>query len=99
DAARTEKVIGAPLEAKVVLTADSATWPLLKQYRHELPSLFIVSEVDLCEGDSLRAGVQRAGGTKCERGWKYTHDHGSDKEFPTICAACAEAVRETLANV
>jgi isoleucyl-tRNA synthetase len=98
DTARNEKIIGAPLEAKVILTADVATYPLLRAYQHELPGLFIVSEVELAQGAGPTANVERAGGTKCERCWKYTRDHGSDKEFPTVCAACAEAVRETLAN-
>jgi isoleucyl-tRNA synthetase len=42
--------------------------------------------------------VVRATGVKCERCWKYTHDVGSDPELPTVCAPCAEAVREIVAS-
>ena len=100
ETARQEKFIGAPLEAKVQLSADGELYPLLSQYRAELPGLFIVSQVEL--GNSAQAGVgakiERASGEKCERCWKYTEDVGSSPDFPTICAACAGAVREILAS-
>ena len=73
---------------------DGQTW---EQYGQELPGLFIVSQVsvDHNEGD-LAVKVERARGDKCERCWKYTTDVGSDTAFPTVCAACAEAVHEIL---
>ena len=45
--ARNEKLIGAPLEARVRLSADGDLYPLLEQYARELPGLFIVSQVEL----------------------------------------------------
>ena len=100
ETARQEKVIGASLEASVHLSVGDPLYSLLTQYEKDLPSLFIVSEVVLKKHSE--AGVypviQRATGNKCERCWKYTHDVGSDVELPTICAACASAVRETLAG-
>jgi len=98
ESARNEKLIGAPLEARVRLSANGDLFPLLEQYARELPGLFIVSQVEL---DNAAAGdlgvtVERAGGQKCERCWKYTYDVGSDSRFPTICAACAKAVEESL---
>jgi isoleucyl-tRNA synthetase len=97
DTARNEKLIGAPLEARVLLSADPELYTLLTQYAEQLPGLFIVSEVGLerVEGD-LAVKVERATGDKCERCWKYTKDVGSDPEFPTICAPCAGAVHEIL---
>jgi isoleucyl-tRNA synthetase len=96
ESARNEKLIGAPLEARVELSADGELYPLLKQYSRELPGLFIVSQVDLrnhaSEGVAVKIG--RAAGTKCERCWKYTEDIGSVPEWPTVCASCADAVRE-----
>jgi isoleucyl-tRNA synthetase len=101
--ARREKFIGAPLEARVRLTANSDIYPLLEEYAGELPGLFIVSQVNVapasaCDGLSPEIGIkiERADGSKCERCWKYTTDTGSDPQFPTICAACADAVKETL---
>jgi isoleucyl-tRNA synthetase len=96
EAARNEKLIGAPLEARVELSADSELYPLLQEYSRELPGLFIVSQVDLRNHASQAVAVKigRAHGTKCERCWKYTEDVGSAPELPTVCASCAAAVRE-----
>ncbi len=99
EAARQEKIIGAPLEASVRLSADDTLYPLLEEYAAELPGLFIVSEVILSRQTEpgIRAVIERATGTKCDRCWKYTKDVGSDSGLPTVCAACAAAVRENLA--
>jgi isoleucyl-tRNA synthetase len=96
ETARKEKFIGAPLEARVHLSANGDVYPLLQHYARELPSLFIVSQVSLDQGrqDTVAVRVERAAGSKCERCWKYTTDIGSHTEFPTICAACAAAVEE-----
>lgn len=94
--ARQEKFIGTPLEAMVRLKAGPDLLALLEQYRAELPALFITSQVAV-EGHadaSLAVHVERAGGVKCERCWKYTFDVGGDARFPTICQACATAVSE-----
>lgn len=98
EAARQEKTIGAPLEASVNLSADDSLYPLLEEYGKELPGLFIVSEVKLSrQADAgLKATIERVGGTKCDRCWKYTNDVGSDEGIPTVCAACASAIRESL---
>jgi isoleucyl-tRNA synthetase len=99
EAARQEKTIGAPLEASVRLSADDSLYPLLEEYGKELPGLFIVSEVTLSrqQEPGVKAAIERVGGTKCERCWKYTNDVGSDAGIPTVCAACASAVRESIA--
>jgi len=96
--ARNEKLIGAPLEARVRLSANGDLYPLLDEYAGVLPALFIVSQVDVdhSTGGSLGVTVERAAGAKCERCWKYTTDIGIDAAFPTICGACAAAVKETL---
>ena len=98
DTARNEKLIGAPLEARLKLTASGDLYTLLSQYASELPGLFIVSEVALehTESGDLAVTVERATGEKCERCWKYTSDVGSDTQFATICGSCAGAVREIL---
>ncbi len=96
EAARQEKFIGAPLEAHVHLKANSDLYPLLEEYAGQLPALFIVSQVSLesHSDTTLAVHVKRAAGVKCERCWKYTLDVGADPELPTVCAACAAAVRE-----
>jgi isoleucyl-tRNA synthetase len=98
ETARNEKLIGAPLEARIRLTADGDLYPLLTEYAAELPGLFIVSQVAVEPGQPGQIGVtvDRASGTKCERCWKYTSDVGSNEKYPTVCAPCADAVEETL---
>jgi isoleucyl-tRNA synthetase len=98
DTARNQKLIGAPLEARLRLSAGGELYALLEQYSAQLPALFIVSQVELerTEGDELGVKVERAAGGKCERCWKYTLDIGGDEMFPTICLPCAAAVREIL---
>jgi isoleucyl-tRNA synthetase len=98
ETARNDKLIGAPLEARIRLSADGDLYPLLTEYARELPGLFIVSQVAVEPGQSGEIGVtvERASGQKCERCWKYTTDVGSNANYPTICAPCAEAVDETL---
>jgi isoleucyl-tRNA synthetase len=97
--ARQAKFIGAPLEARVRLTAGSDLYPLLQEYAAELPGLFIVSQVEVGQASGLSSGlssvqIERADGVKCERCWKYTTDTGADARFPTICGACADALKE-----
>jgi isoleucyl-tRNA synthetase len=99
ETARNEKLIGAPLEARIRLSANGDLFPLLREYAPELPGLFIVSQVGLERSESgapLTIEVERADGRKCERCWKYTTDVGARETFPTICASCADAVSEIL---
>lgn len=98
DEVREQKVIGSSLEASVQLEVNGDLYDVLSAYRLQLPALFIVSQVELVKATeaSLNIRVERARGDKCERCWKYTLDVGSDPEFPTICAACASAVKEML---
>jgi isoleucyl-tRNA synthetase len=98
EAARNEKRIGAPLEARLVLRASGELATLLERYASELAALFIVSQVEVkrsTEGE-LNVTVERAAGEKCERCWKYTTDTGVDSRYPTVCGRCAKAVDETL---
>jgi isoleucyl-tRNA synthetase len=91
---RQNKSIGQSLEALVRLKASDDLYSLLSRYGSDLPGLFIVSQVALERGaGALEIEIERAQGEKCERCWKYTTDVGQSPEFPTVCAACAEAVR------
>jgi len=98
ETARQEKLIGAPLEARVHLRANPDLYPLLEAYAADLPGLFIVSQVSLeplAEG-ALEVRVDRAAGSKCERCWKYSTAIGAYPQWPTICPPCVEAVTEIL---
>jgi isoleucyl-tRNA synthetase len=97
ETARQTKLIGAPLEARVNLSANGDLYPLLAQYAGELPALFVVSQVSLNNhADALKVAIERAEGVKCQRCWKYTTDVGSNPDFPTICASCGAAVTEMM---
>ncbi len=102
--ARKDRFIGNSLEAKVKLNPGSKYLGLLRTYQSFLPTLFIVSQVEIDK--DLPAGkyfyeteasgilVLRADGTKCERCWNYSTDVGKDKDFPTVCQKCSTALRE-----
>src|SRR5208283_708310 len=94
ETARQEKLIGAPLEARVRLRVDGDLYPLLHEYAKELPALFIVSQVALENGNHSGIGVdiERAEGEKCARCWKYRHEVGASAAYPTLCADCQEAI-------
>jgi isoleucyl-tRNA synthetase len=91
--ARNSKQIGSSLEAKVVLTADRETTLFLLDYYPELRYLFIVSQVEVQEGDALKVDIQKADGMKCERCWNYSVRVGEYERYPTVCERCAEALR------
>ena len=98
--ARRDKLIGSPLEAKVVLAAEGELKDFLAAHAAELPTLFIASKVDLVpaapagatrsETLPLHVKIERASGQKCPRCWNY-HD-GLDETHP-VCAKCSEALK------
>ena len=96
---RREKVIGAPLEARVVIEADASAYEFLKGYGQDLSSFFIVSEVVLkavapVPGSSgFAITVEKATGAKCERCWNYRSAVGASADHPTLCDRCIEAVQ------
>ena len=103
---RREKIIGSSLEARVVLNVVPALHEFLQAYEHELPALFIVSQVVLHltetpagerrlandEALGMSVNVVKAEGEKCERCWNYRDAVGSVPEHPTLCDRCIEAV-------
>jgi len=95
---RREKLIGAPLEAKVILSADPERYKFLKGYEQHLPGLFIVSQVELREVHHLpqdpdfAVEVLKADGSKCVRCWNYRPSVGATAAHPELCDRCVEAV-------
>ncbi|MFR2095146.1 isoleucine--tRNA ligase [Eubacterium sp.] len=100
--ARNEKVIGKPLEAKVTLYADGELADFLKSELKSLPEIFITSAVEIADGEGefkgdvkgLSITVNKADGKKCERCWKFSDTVGQDSEHPTLCAHCAETMKQ-----
>ncbi len=96
ETARNDKQIGSSLEAKVILTTNAATTRLLLDYYEQLRYIFIVSQVEVHEGDVFSVAIQKADGEKCERCWNYSVKVGEFKDNPTVCERCEEALKETL---
>jgi isoleucyl-tRNA synthetase len=105
---RTEKVIGASLEAApIVHVDDAAQREALESVSFE--DVAITSDItvtgDAAPGEAFRMpeaqGVavvfEKAEGAKCERCWKVLPDVGTH-EHPGVCVRCDEAVREALAD-
>jgi isoleucyl-tRNA synthetase len=92
--ARNAKQIGSSLEAKVILTADSETTRFLLDYFDQLRYIFIVSQVEVHEGDKLGVEIQKADGQKCERCWNYSSRVGEFEKYPTVCERCIVALSE-----
>jgi isoleucyl-tRNA synthetase len=61
EAARRDKLIGASLEARVVLTADGRTRGFLQAHLDELPGLFITSQVELADVAAEKAQALELG--------------------------------------
>jgi isoleucyl-tRNA synthetase len=101
--ARTAKLIGSGLEAKVLLAAAPGVLrDQLTAERDELATLFIVSQAELVDSlvdgtasealPGLSIRVERAEGEKCPRCWTYSTGIGSNQTHPTICPRCADAL-------
>jgi isoleucyl-tRNA synthetase len=94
--ARNEKRIGSPLEARVILTTDAGTTRFLADHFDQLRYIFIVSQVEVHEGDRAGVTIERADGVKCERCWNYSARVGEFNDYPTVCERCAAALVEIV---
>lgn len=99
--ARTAKVIGKSLEAKVILSCEGELLDFVGSVKETLPMVFIVSQVEIKEGAEgdfagdvagLKVTVAKADGQKCERCWIYSDTVGQCAEHPTLCARCAKVL-------
>ena len=94
--ARSEKVIGHSLNAKVVLCANTEECKFLKENEELLKAVFIVSGIEVKEqsnSENIDVKVEIAEGEKCERCWMYSVTVGQDLKNPTICHRCSEALK------
>ena len=98
--ARTEKLVGKSLEAKVTLyTKDTAMLDMLSSFGAELNTVFIVSGVKLVSEDApdgayrdedanLAVLVEPADGCKCDRCWSYATEGDKTEDGGFLCARC-----------
>jgi len=96
--ARADKVIGSALEAGLTLYCSKEVYDFLNAIpMDELADLFIVSHVDLVEGEGgvkglvegLGVSAAHAAGNKCLRCWKYETTVGEDG----LCPRCAKVLK------
>ena len=97
------KRIGASLEAKVLLHAETSDEEFLRRHLEELPGLFIVSQVELLEKEvpgmqrfptgrrteTLGIEVRPADGAKCPRCWTYAVEVARGEP---VCRKCQAAL-------
>jgi isoleucyl-tRNA synthetase len=89
---RKDKIIGSSLEAVAHLSANKDYADVWKN--EDLAEVCITSQMVLdLKGDDPKATVKKAEGCKCNRCWKVLPEVGQDKEHPTLCQRCANAVR------
>ena len=96
--ARADKVIGSALEAGLTLYCSKEVHDFLNAIpMDELADLFIVSHVELVEGEGgvkglvegLGVSAAHAVGNKCLRCWKYDTSVGEDG----LCPRCAKVLK------
>ena len=104
---RQGKVVGTSLEASVTLTADGELANLLDQYRDELSTLFITSEVKVTQGvasdddgavfrdplGTAGVAVSRVEAGKCPRCWRWVCPvHENPNDETDVCDRCLDAL-------
>ena len=91
---RVEKVIGHSLDTKLVIKATESDYALLSKLGNELKDVFIVSQIELQQGDNeTEIAVFKAEGAKCERCWQYaTALTATTEKFPNTCKRCADTL-------
>ena len=102
--ARVAKLIGHPLDARVVLYGDDEWRGFLKPYAHDLSRIFIVSQVELQAGPGpadgyssdqipgLAIAAAPAEGETCQRCWIHDTTVGSSDAWPDTCQRCQEVL-------
>jgi len=85
---RTEGLVGASLQAELVIHCDGATYDALASLGDDLKFVFITSKVSLIKSEGLSVDVKASAATKCERCWHYSDDVGHNPAHPTLCGRC-----------
>ncbi|MDI6829912.1 MAG: isoleucine--tRNA ligase [Actinomycetota bacterium] len=92
---RASREMGTSLEAEVRLLAPPGRASELRARLDLLPTLFIVSRVEVEEEEGreeVEVQVARAPGEKCARCWNYRTTVGESPSHPEICDRCLAVV-------
>ena len=95
---RAAKVIGHSLNAKVTIYANEDDYNFISKNLELLKTVFIISDLEVeknqrQDDEKIGIKVEQAEGAKCERCWMYSKTVGEDKQNPTICHKCSEALK------
>ena len=96
--ARETRLIGNSLEARLVIRAPAEIYDLLEEFGPDLPTLFIVSAVEVIPSPDrdLTVTVYRAEGRKCERCWNFSTSVGQDPDYPALCQRCSQVLKTEM---
>ena len=102
---RKDKQIGSSLQAKVVLSRDRRRAGAARALRdaaadavHRLRGRAAAAPADVeahAEAEP-RVTIERAGGVKCERCWRYVPAVSTDPDWAGLCERCQDALAETV---
>jgi isoleucyl-tRNA synthetase len=107
EAARRDKTIGHPLDAKVIIAATKFTdndKQTLKNSETLFKMMLIVSALEVTDSiegegvfiseeiEGLLILVTKAEGNKCERCWHISPSVGADSTHPSLCKRCVEVL-------
>jgi len=107
EGARRDKIIGHPLEAKVMVKATGSLADFLADKWETLKMISIVSELvqaDELAGETyvseilpeLHVAVAPAFGGKCERCWLRSETVGDAEDHPELCSRCTGVVSQLV---
>lgn len=88
---RADKTIGSSLEAHPVIEAAGLDGI-------DMAEICITSQATVEKAAETKVAFQKAEGDKCGRCWKVLPEVGENKEHPTLCIRCAEAVKQQKAK-
>jgi isoleucyl-tRNA synthetase len=105
EGARRDKIIGHPLEARVMVKASGSLAEFLADKWNTLKLISIVSDLVQTEelaGEiyvseeipELQVAVLPAAGEKCERCWLRSETVGANADHPELCSRCTSVVSQ-----
>ncbi|MBE9542615.1 MAG: class I tRNA ligase family protein [Proteobacteria bacterium] len=108
--ARNDKIIGHSLDAAVSLALPHNLLQGVQDYRDELRSICIISAIEIVDEGKIEGGyksqeypglvikVMPSPFSKCERCWIHDSTVGHDKDHPTLCKRCVQAIKLSTKN-
>jgi isoleucyl-tRNA synthetase len=105
EGARKDKIIGHPLEAKVLVKATGSLAEFLADKWETLKMISIVSELQQSDElatetytsevlPELHVSILPAPGNKCERCWLRSETVGAAADHPELCSRCTSVVSQ-----